>query len=99
MYASFDPMKVAVFHFCFLREEKQSFLIPFFFTYAAHISLLLPLKIYRIHLSQSEEEWERKWNVNVNTFPTDKHGVTEGVNGRCAKKVSRGEKALKEGGE
>lgn len=51
MYASFDPMKVAVFHFCFLREEKQSFLIPFFFTYAAHISLLLPLKIYRIHLS------------------------------------------------
>lgn len=70
MYASFDPMKVAVFHFCFLREEKQSFLIPFFFTYAAHISLLLPLKIYHIHLSQSEEEWERKWNVNVSThFP------------------------------
>lgn len=34
----------------------------------------------------------------LNTFPTDKHGVTEGVNGRCAKKVSRGEKALKEGG-
>lgn len=34
----------------------------------------------------------------LNTFPTDKHGVTEGVNGRCAKKVSRGEKALKERG-
>lgn len=34
----------------------------------------------------------------LNTFPTDKHGVTEGVNGRCAKNVSRGEKALKEGG-
>lgn len=34
----------------------------------------------------------------LSTFPTDKHGVTEGVNGRCAKKVSRGENALKEGG-
>lgn len=88
MYASYDPMKVAVFHFCFLREGKQSFLIPFF-TYAAHISLLLSLKIYRIHLSQSKEEWERKWNVNVSTH---KHGVTEGVNGKCAKEVSRGQK-------
>lgn len=71
MYASFDPMKVAVFHFCFLREEKQSFLIPFFFYICStHITPPPSLKIYRIHLSQSEEEWERKWNVNVSThFP------------------------------
>lgn len=58
------------FSFLFPTGRKTKLSNTFFFTYAAHISLLLSLKIYRIHLSQSKEEWERKWNVNVSThFP------------------------------